>query len=132
MKELLEKINTLSEKRLKFYWKNGWDNWFYKWSKTYFEQMAKELQEALDENRLNNSVYLEDELWDVLWCYLWLLNWLKNEWKITSVEKVFERSYKKFTWRIVEEDWTNNWEWQEVKKVQKAELKKENDLKYNK
>jgi len=31
MKNLLEKINTLSKKRIKFYEKNNWDNWFYKW-----------------------------------------------------------------------------------------------------
>lgn len=131
MKKLLEKINTLSEKRIKFYNKNIGD-WFYKWSETYFEQIPEEIQEALDENRLNNSVYLEDELWDVLWCYLCLLNWLISEWKITSVEKVFERSYKKFTGRIEEENWANNWKWQEVKKNQKVELKIESELKYGK
>jgi NTP pyrophosphatase (non-canonical NTP hydrolase) len=130
MKNLLEKINILSEKRIEFYESNNWDNWFYKWSETYFKQIPLELQEALEENKLKNSVYLEDELWDVLWCYLSLLNWLKAEWKITSVEKVFERSYKKFTWRIEEKTWENNWVWNEVKKIQKEELKKENDLIY--
>ena len=124
MKNLIEKINLLSEKRIKFYEEND-DKWFYKWSETYFKQIPEELKEALDENRLNNSVYLEDELWDVLWCYLCLLNWLKTEWKITSVEKVFERSYKKFTGRLKEKDWTNNWIWEEVKKLQNEELKKE-------
>jgi len=132
MKNLLEKINTLSKKRIKFYEKNNWDNWFYKWSETFFEQISLELQEVLDENKLNNSIYLEDELWDVLWCYLNLLHSLKNEWKITSVKKVFERSYKKFTWRIEEETWENNWKWNEIKKSQKEELKKENDLIYKK
>ena len=127
MKNLLEKINNLSEKRIKFYWENEGDG-FYKWSKTYFDQIPLELEEALEENKLNNSVYLEDELWDVLWDYLCLLNWLKSEWKISSVEKVFERSYKKFTWRIDEETWGNNWEWKEVKKKQKEELKEENEM----
>ena len=129
MKDLLEKINKLSEKRIDFY-ENNDDKGFYKWSETYFKQIPEELIEALDENKLNNSVYLEDELWDVLWCYLCLLNWLKAEWKITSVEKVFERSYKKFTWRLNEKTWENNWIWNEVKKIQKKELKKENDLIY--
>jgi len=131
MENILKKLNLLAEKRIKFYSQDD-DKDFYKWSETYFEQIPEELKEALDENKLNNSVYLEDELWDVLWCYLCLLNWLKSEGKITSIEKVFERSYKKFTWRIVEKTWKNNWDWQEVKKVQKAELKEENDLKYKK
>jgi len=129
MKNLLEKINKLSEKRIDFYTNNN-DKGFYKWSETYFKQISEELQEALEENKINNSVYLEDELWDVLWCYLCLLNSLKSEWKIKSVEKVFERSYKKFTWRLNEETWENNWIWNEVKKIQKEELKRENDLIY--
>ncbi|MDQ7022638.1 MAG: MazG nucleotide pyrophosphohydrolase domain-containing protein [Candidatus Gracilibacteria bacterium] len=119
MKEILEKINTLSEKRIKFYIENKGDKGFYRGSKTYFEQISEELEEALDENRLNNSVHLEDELGDVLWCYLGLLNGLKSEGKITSVEKVFERSYNKFTGRIKEEDGTNNGIWNEVKKIRK-------------
>lgn len=41
MKELLEKLNTLSEKRIKFYEENNGDNWFYKWSETYFKQVAE-------------------------------------------------------------------------------------------
>jgi len=132
MKELLEKLNNLSEKRINFYEKWNDDKWFYEWSKTYFEQIPEELQESLQENKLNNSVYLEDELWDVMWCYLCLLNSLKAEWKITSVEKVFERSYKKFTGRLNEKTWENNWEWNDVKKKQKEERKKENDLIYKK
>lgn len=129
MKNLIEKINNISEKRIKFY-KKDWDNGFYKWSETYFKQILLEIKEAKDEKKDNNSVYLEDELWDVLWDYLCLLNWLKDEWKITSVKKVFERSYKKFSWRVNERDWENNGIWEEVKKEQKEELKREHESMY--
>ena len=124
MKNLIEKINNLSEKRINFY-ENNDDKGFYKWNKTYIDSMIWEIEEVKAEIKDNNSVHLEDELWDVFWTYICLLNSLKEEWLITSVEKVFERSYKKFSWRINEIDWTNNWEWSEVKKCQKESLELE-------
>jgi NTP pyrophosphatase (non-canonical NTP hydrolase) len=91
-----------------------------------------ELEEALAENKQNNSVYLEDELWDIFWDYLCLLNSLKAEWKINSVGNVFKRAYRKFSWRINENTWENNWLWKDVKAKQKEELKKEHNLIYKK
>lgn len=91
----------------------------------------KEIQEAKAEVKENNSVYLEDELWDIFWDYLCLIETLKNEGKITNLEKVFERCYKKFSERIDEKTWKNR-DWQEVKKLQKEKLKKEHFEKYGK
>lgn len=54
-----------------------------------------------------------------------MLNSLKQEWKITSVNKVIERAYKKFSWRINVENWDYNGIWEEIKKQQKQELKNE-------
>ena len=128
MFNILEKLNKLSEKRIKYFESWNDDKWFYNGSKTYFKELPLEIEEAFVENKINNSVYLEDELWDILWDYLCLLNTLKIEWKISSIENVFKRSYKKFSWRINEKTWKNNWDWKEIKKLQKEELKKENDL----
>lgn len=128
MKENIKRINSISEKRIKFYKKDG--DWFYKWSQTYVNAILWEMEEVKEELKESNSVHLEDELWDVLWTYMCLLNSLKDEWKIESVEKVFERSYKKFSWRINEIDWTSNWCWQEIKKIQNLELKKEHSKKF--
>ena len=119
--DLFQKLNKLSEKRIDYFLSNH-DDWF-QWSKTYWEWIKDEIKEA--ENELNtNKVYLEDELWDILWDYLCLLNSLKKEGKIDSVEKVLERALKKYTWRINEETWKNNWNWEEIK----ARQKKERDL----
>ena len=127
MKELIQKINNLSKKRIEYYSKHQWD-WFYKWEETYINALRNELEEAKDELKKWNSVYLEDELWDVFWTYICLLNSLEKEWFISSSEKVMERAYKKYTWRINQETWENNWDWQEIKKKQKRDLEKENLL----
>ena len=50
---------------------------------------------------------------------------LESEGKITSVEKVFERCWKKFSERVNIKDGSDNWDWEEVKKKQKEKLKKE-------
>jgi len=127
---IFKKLNDLSEKRIK-YFLSQWDkiSW-YRWSDTYWEYLEKEIEEA--KNEINtNRVYLEDELWDVLWDYLCLLNSLKEEWKIESVEKVLERAFTKYTWRINSKTWEYNGNWQEIKKEQKRlldlELKKLNN-----
>jgi len=120
----IEKLNQLSEKRIKYFLKN-WDSMaWYKWSKSYWEYLEKEIQEA--KNELNNhQVYLEDELGDVLWDYLCLLNSLKVEWKISSVEKVLERAFKKYSERIDIKTWEYNGKWEEVKQKQKKEIENE-------
>lgn len=122
----IEKLNQLSEKRIKYFLKN-WDSMtWYKWSKSYWEYLEKEIQEAKDE--LNtHQVYLEDELGDVLWDYLCLLNSLKAEWKISSVEKVLERAFKKYSERIDIKTWEYNGKWEDVKQKQKEKI--ENEIK---
>lgn len=123
-----KKIKELSARRIKFLIENKID--FYKWHKTYLDWLRDELKEAEDEIMDNNSVHLEDELWDVFWDYLCLLHSLEDEWKITSVEKVFERCYKKFSGRISDE-WKNRGDWGEIKNIQKQELKIEHNRLYN-
>jgi NTP pyrophosphatase (non-canonical NTP hydrolase) len=127
---MLEKIKNLSKLRIKFLVekKGAW----YKWAETYFKSVKEELEEAKEEYKENNSIYLEDELWDVLWTYLCLLYSLENEWKITDVDKVFERCYEKFIERV----WENgdnywDWLWDEIKKKQKERKKKEHKEKYS-
>ena len=75
----------------------------YKGAETYFEQLRKEIDEAQTENKPDNHVYLEDELGDIFRDYVMLLNAMANEGKISSIEKVFERCYKKFSERIGED-----------------------------
>jgi len=68
---------------------------------------------------------LEHELWDVMWDFLCLLNSLKQEWKITSVEKVLERAWNKFSQRIDVETGAYKWDWDKIKERQKKDLQKE-------
>lgn len=121
--KLFEKLNKLSEKRIKYFLSTKNNNW-YKWSITYLKELIKEIEEAKQELNTNN-VYLEDELGDILWDYLCLLNSLKFENKITSIEKVLERAYKKFSQRIDENTWKDRWSWEKIKKKQKEILDKE-------
>jgi hypothetical protein len=53
------------------------------------------------------------------------LNSLKAEWKIDSIDSVLERSYKKFSERSGI-DGRSLVSWDEIKKVQKTRLEKEN------
>jgi len=125
------KIKDLAKSRIEEFieTKNPW----YKWSKTYIEWIDDEWEEVQEEIKENNSVYLEDELWDLFWDYMCLLNSLEKEWKISSVDKVFERSYKKFSERIsaVRESipW-QGWIWDKIKQKQKKENKEEHDKLY--
>ena len=124
MNNKIELLNNLSEKRIKYFLLKWDEMTWYKWSKTYWENLKWEIQEA--EAEINtHQAYLEDELWDVLWDYLCLLNSLKSEWKITSVERVMDRALTKFSWRINKDTWDYNWDWQEIKKVQKEKIEEE-------
>lgn len=127
--ENIIKIMELSKSRIKEFieTKNPW----YKWYQTYIEWIQDELKEVQEEIRENNSIYLEDELWDIFWDYICLLNSLEIEWKINT-HKVFERSYKKFSERILEVRTKKDtvWVWSEIKQKQKDELKKEHLEKY--
>ncbi len=111
-----KKVEDLSAKRISYLIEKEIP--FYKWNKTYVDWLKWEIEEAIVEIKDNNSVHLEDELWDVFWTYLCLLHSLKDEWKITSVEKVFERCYSKF-WERVWFDWKGWYEWDKVKAKQK-------------
>ena len=124
MNNKLTRLNKLSEKRIQ-YFLSKWDEMsWYKWSKTYWENVKWEIQEA--ENEINShQVYLEDELGDVLWDYLCLLNSLKNEWKITSVEKIFDRALTKFSGRINEKTGDYNGKWEDIKEKQKKDIEDE-------
>ncbi len=132
MKELFDKIIKLSESRVQEHL-NRDDQWCI-WSDVHQKWFLWEVDEAINEIRDNNTVYLEDELWDVFWTYCWMLNSLEKEWKITSIEKVFERAYKKFSERV---DFSRNsekkvWVWDDIKKIQKKERTDEHNDKYNK
>ncbi len=124
MNNKIELLNNLSEKRIKYFLLKWDEMTWYKWSKTYWENLKWEIQEA--EAEINtHQAYLEDELWDVLWDYLCLLNSLKSEWKIISVERVMDRALTKFSWRINKDTWDYNWDWQEIKKMQKVKIEEE-------
>ena len=132
MKNTFEKIVKLSDNRVDLHLaldkKTGVDNYSID---VYKKWLVWEIEEAFDEIKKDNSVYLEDELWDIFWTYITLLQWLKKRWYITSVEKVFDRSYNKFNWRldyVIKNDYPNSWK--EIKDIQKIERKKEHNEKY--
>ena len=129
MLDTIKKIFELSKKRINFL-HNVDNKWWYFWHKTYIEWLKEELEEVKQEIKESNSVYLEDELWDIFWDYICLLHSLEEE-KMINRDKVFERCYKKYIERL----WTSaefkQVNWQETKKKQKEELKKEHDLMYN-
>jgi NTP pyrophosphatase (non-canonical NTP hydrolase) len=102
MEQLIQQIQTLSKVRIKKFIEKSDDN-RYKGSQTYFEKLHEEITEAQAENKDHNQVYLEDELGDVFWDYMMLVHALESEGKISSVEKVFARCYKKFSERIGED-----------------------------
>ena len=117
----------------KFEIDKAWNDW-YKWPQTYFEMLKEETLEVTEELRKNNTIYLEDELWDILWSYINFLNWLENEWYIDSIENVIKRCEKKYFQRvdaITEKNIDKVEAWKKIKNIQKEELKKEHNLKYN-
>ncbi len=133
MNSIFQKIIALSESRISEFEEDikksdSLHKDFYVWYETYLKWIIEEIEEMKDEIKLNNSVYLEDELGDVFWDYVCLLHSLQKRWYISSVEKVFERSYKKFSERIEanrQTDWCKRECWKDVKKRQKEELKNE-------
>lgn len=96
-----------------------------------FEWLINEIKEAEEEYVEGKKVYLEDELWDVIWCFLRIVNMLNRDGKINS-QRIFERAIKKYSQRMEWIDENTSWEerkrqWREVKKIQKAELKQEQE-----
>lgn len=121
----IEKITELSKKNTKL-------NPYYKkfTPEIYFWFLKDEIKEVEDELKKNNKVYLEDELWDIIWVYFNLLNKLENEGLIDK-NKVFDRSYKKFSERLAPYfAWSTKSEWDEIKKVQKESLLEEHNRLY--
>ncbi|MDR0650847.1 MAG: hypothetical protein LBG59_05630 [Candidatus Peribacteria bacterium] len=100
MSHLIQHIITLSQARICTF-ATGKDS-RYQGAETYFEEIRKEIDEAQAENQPDNQVYLEDELGDIFRDYVMLLHALQSEGKISTVKKVFERCYKKFSERISE------------------------------
>ncbi len=124
-KELLD-IMKLAEIRMKHLHAWGWQG-FYRWPKTFIDGINNEIEEVKVEFEQDKRVLLEDELGDVFWNYICLLESLEFEWKI-SREKVFERCWVKFSERLNREDWSDNGDWQVVKKKQKERLLAEQSL----
>lgn len=116
---MFEKLKNHSKARIDYYHdrKEEYDD-FYKWYITYLNWLYDELEEVKDEIKKDNQVYLEDELWDILWDYLCMLHSMEKEGYISGVDKVLERSYKKYFERIWE-DWKNRWAWKDIKEKQK-------------
>lgn len=119
--------NLLSIVEEKYYIDNDWEN--QKDISVYWKDLEWEMQEVLEELKENNAVYLEDELWDIFRCYLNFLKKLEKSWHIESLEKVFSHATEKFSERI--NGRKNGISWQVTKELQKQELKKEHNLKYN-
>jgi hypothetical protein len=70
-------------------------------------------------------VFLEDELWDILWTILRIIE-LSDQEKVINKDKILHRIEKKFSQRTYGlRDWLK---WNDIKKEQKIELKKEQDL----
>lgn len=112
----IQSILVLSKNRIASLRENNQDGW-YQWSWSHFDGIFDELEEARKEIEDEKYIYLEDELGDVFWDYMCLLEWLEQEWKIFK-SRVFERCLRKFSTRI-NPDGTYNWNWNEVKKLQK-------------
>ncbi len=107
---------------------NGEKRKIWNTSEMYIKQIEKEIEEMKKELKVDNSICLEDELWDILWDFLNLAYILKREGLIESEENIFKRCEKKFSERI---EWIKSGKtWEEVKKKQKEEFRKENLEKY--
>lgn len=84
--------------------------------------LIDEIDEAKEEYIEKKQVYLEDELCDVIWSIFRMIEIMDRE---NSVDKtrIFDRVIKKYSERI---NWLENWkQWNDIKKVQKAELLEE-------
>ena len=87
-----------------------------------FDWLIDEIEEAKEELVAKKKVYLEDELWDVVWTILRIIELLDRD---ESVDKsrIFDRVIKKYSERVYGlDEWKK---WNDIKKVQKAELLEE-------
>lgn len=84
--------------------------------------LIDEIDEVKEEYIEKKQVYLEDELCDVIWSIFRMIEIMDRE---NSVDKtrIFDRVIKKYSERI---KWLENWkQWNDIKKIQKAELLEE-------
>lgn len=90
-----------------------------------FDWLIDEVNEAKHEYINKKQVFLEDELWDILWTILRIIE-LSDQEKVINKDKILHRIEKKFSQRTYGlRDWLK---WNDIKKEQKIELKKEQDL----
>lgn len=125
-----EKLKDLSQKRVDFLEKNPGE--WYSWDTTYFQALINELAEVKMELKHDNTILLEDELADVFWCQMCLMHALKNEWKIKDVDGVIQRAYEKFSQRVGTDGLGVEKPWNEIKQIQKEELKDKHNRLYKK
>lgn len=93
-------------------------------SSTYFTEIMNEVVEAKAEDKIDNALYLEDELSDILRDYLNLLYSLEKEWKIRSINMVFDHAVQKHKERVLNQLlWVA---WQETKVKQKNDINQKN------
>ncbi|PMH09504.1 MazG nucleotide pyrophosphohydrolase domain-containing protein [Vibrio splendidus] len=114
----LEKLQKIVSEKVARDIKGTWS----KGSSTYLEAMYAELKEVEDEIEAGRQCHLEDELGDVLWVYLCMLEHLELEERI-SMERVFQRSEKKYSERV--KAITSGGSWESVKTIQKKALDNE-------
>jgi NTP pyrophosphatase (non-canonical NTP hydrolase) len=99
-----------------------WRSWSDSSVETAFDWLLDEIEEAKEEIVAKKKVYLEDELCDVVWTILRIIEILDRD---NSVDKsrIFDRVIKKYSERVY---WLEEWkQWNDIKKVQKAELLEE-------
>ncbi len=113
---LLEIVKAKQQSDKNYSWSND--------SNTYLDEIKSEVGEVEEEIETGRTCFLEDELGDVLWDYLNLLQSLENENQI-KLERVFERSFQKYTerWAAIQSGST----WSEIKTAQKRKLEIEHE-----
>jgi len=135
MQQITESIQNILELGPPFF-KN--DTWLQQdgIARKYFKEIKEEVDEAIEEFKKDNAVHLEDELGDIFWDYVMLLQVLKRDGYIRSIENVFTHAEEKFTDRLgfVHLDKKVNSEdyWNDVKKKQKIQLKRDHEELYGK
>jgi len=87
-----------------------------------FEWLIWEINEAIVEYKDKKEVFLEDELCDIVYSIFRIIETLDRS-KSIDKTKIFDRVIKKYSERI---NWLEEWKkWNDIKKVQKAELLEE-------
>ena len=97
----------------------------------YLGGLKDEVEEVRAEIRYRNSVHLEDELSDIAWDYACLLASLEEGGYIENAEAVLEHGYQKYSERAPAFLEKSEDAWEAVKKVQKAELNRRHEEKYD-